>query len=201
MNLDTYLHQYGLTLEAIAGVLDLDSNDVAYVSGSVTDSLGDAQSDLDVFVLTSMVRFEDHMPGFSREREVEQQRLGFGIMYKDVAGTCFDVEYHLREKVEELLAALAALEPTDRDGLWRSFRSLGRFERAEAVDCLHRFRIGVPVANLDAFERLRGQFDERRFLLWNAHFHLIESEDYAKGTQRSLGGGDPENAYLKLMRL
>jgi len=45
---------------------------------------------------------------------------------------------------------------------------------------------------------LRARLDEPTFLDWNTLFSLIECEDFAKGTQRSLREGDPQSACLKL---
>ena len=199
--LTDYLSAHSLSRAAISGALNVSEQEVAFVTGSVTDGVGDPQSDLDIYILTSRQDFERRSLYFDQERQNQQQRQEFGIIYCEVNGREFDAECHLTDKFEELLKELACLDPFDRDCLWRNFRGLGRFERAEAIELFHRFRIGVPINNEERYEELRHKFDERRFLAWNAHIHLVEAEDYIKGVARSLRENDSENAYIKILRL
>lgn len=199
--LTEYLSAHSLSLAAISRALEFSDGEIAFVTGSVIDGVGDSQSDLDIYILTSREDFERRSVHFHHERQNQQERQEFGIIYCDVNGREFDVECHLAEKFHELLRQLACLDPLDRDCLWRNFRGLGRFERTEATELLHRLRIGVPIWNETRYEELRRAFDEQKYLAWHAHVHLIEAEDYLKGVTRSLRENDSENAYIKILRL
>lgn len=199
--LEEALSARALTRDAISRALAIDDGDIAFVTGSVLDGVGDSQSDLDVYVLTSQEGFARRSADFDDERRAQQERQGFGILYCEVGGHTLDAECHRTEKFAELFDELALLQPLDRGNLWRSFRGLGRFERGEAIELLHRFRVGVPIHAEARHEALRETFDEWKFLAWNAHLHIIEAEDFLKGVKRSLGEHDEENAHLKLLRL
>ena len=199
--LDDYLSARSLTREALSRALDAGDDDIVFVTGSVIDGVSDSQSDLDIYILTSREGFARRAAGFDDERRAQQERREFGIIYRDVLGHSLDAECHVTEKFVELLGELARLQPLERGCLWRNFRNLGRFERIEAVELLHRFRIGVPIHGEARHGDLLQMFDEWKFFTWNTHFHLIESEDYIKGVKRSLREPDEENAHLKLLRL
>lgn len=199
--LQEYLSAHSLTAEAISCAFDFTESDTVFVTGSVVDGIGDSQSDLDIYILTSPEGFERRSPDFDHERKSQQARMEFGIIYRDVLGRRLDAECHPKKKFVELLREFARLDPLDRDCLWRNFRSLGRFERAEAVELMHRLRIGVPIHNEALLQDLLQGYDESKFFAWNTHFHLIDAEDYVKGVKRSLNQGDDQSAYLKLQRL
>jgi hypothetical protein len=198
---DDHLARRGTTAGAIRAALELAEHEVAYLTGSITDGVGDAQSDLDVYILADSTSLACRAARFDSERQGQQARQGFGIIYFELNGESFDAECHLKEKFLELFGELQRIDPLDPDCLHRTFRSLGRFDRPEAVELLHRFRTGVAFHNGDEFNRMRAAFEERKFLLWNAHFHLLEAEDFLKGVRRSLLQEDAQSAYLKLVRL
>lgn len=199
--LQDYLSAHSLTAQAIFRAFDLSESDIVFITGSVVDEVGDSESDLDIYILTSAEGFERRSAEFDLERKTQQARLGFGIIYRDVLGRRLDAECHPKKKFVELLQEFSGLDPLDRDCLWQNFRSLGRFEREEAVELLHRLRISVPIYNEACHQHLLQGYDESKFFAWNTHFHLIEAEDFVKGVTRSLNQGDDENAYLKLQRL
>ena len=187
-----------LDVDFVVRAIDLRAGEVAYVTGSVADGLGGAQADLDIYVITDRRGFEDRQHLYDTERRVQQRRHDFGIAYLNVGGVELDVEFHPRDKFEQLFVALDQLRPVTRRKLWESFRSLGAYERPYALELLHRLRRSWPLGNAEAYVKLRNQFDDRTFLDWNALFALMECEDYEKGTRRSLQEMDPESACLKL---
>jgi hypothetical protein len=199
--LNEYATSRGFDLRQLTDNLELDSSDIAYVTGSILDGTGDSQSDLDVYVLTSEASFERRKTAFAAERSYQQTRRDFGIIYLPVGGIETDVEYHRVQKFLDLFEALEAFDPMDPGQINKTFDSLGRFERLEALELLHRFRIAEPFANEQNFLALREKFDERKFFLWNTNHCLVQVADMQKEVFRSLTSEDHESAYLKLTRL
>lgn len=198
VELITMLATRSLDIDDILRAIELSPSDVAYVAGSVVDGLGGPDADLDIFVLTDRTNFEARRRTFSSERLLQQQRQDFGIVYVQFGATELDVEYHPVEKFDFLFVALDAMRPVTRGKLWQSFRNLGDYDRPYALELLHRLRRSWPLGNEQAYEALRARFDEQTFLDWNTLFSLMECEDYAKGTRRSLRECDPQSACLKL---
>jgi predicted nucleotidyltransferase len=201
LSLDEYASARGFTFPELAARLELESSDVAYVTGSILDGMGDSQSDLDLYVLTSEEGFARRRDSFADERKNQQLRRDFGIIYITAGDAEIDVECHRLQKLLELFDALDAIDPSDFDQLNKSFESLGRFERLEALELLHRCRIAKPFANEDNFSALMSRFNARKFFLWNAYHCLVQVGDIQKETKRSVKNGDYESAYLKLTRL
>ena len=199
--LEEYLAEKCFGLGDIALQLDLSDDEIPFVTGSVLDGIGDSSSDLDVFVLAGPGGLERRSALRSAERRQQQERLRFAIVYLQIGPNEIDAEFHEVRKLRDMFAALDGMDPRNYDEIFASAESLGRFERSEAVDLLHRFRIGAPIANSRAFHELRAEFDEAKYLLWNAHYHLMKAREYQRGVKRSLANDDPENAYLKLTRL
>lgn len=181
--------------------LELSPNAIAYFSGSLLDGVGDASSDYDVYVLTSYEDIFERRHGFERERNLQQVRHGTGLIYLDIEGTEYDVEFHVISKVEEMMLSLREYQARDSIDSFTSFDSLGRYERIEAQSFLHRFRIGLPFHNSERFAALRDAFPDEAFFLWQCDYFIESAGDFTKGVRRSLRENDPENAYLKLTRL
>ncbi len=181
--------------------LDLAPAAIAYFSGSLLDGMGDATSDHDVYVLTSYEDIFARRDKFERERNYQQQRHGAGLIYLEIDGAAYDVEFHQRSKIEEMIASLNEYRRRDAIDSFTSFDSLGRYERVEAQSLLHRFRIGAPFHNREAFAALRSGFPDGAFQRWQAEHFVEAAGDFIKGVRRSLHEGDPQNAYLKLTRL
>lgn len=201
LSLDDYALSRGFNFSSLAERLELESSDVAYVTGSILDGLGDAQSDLDLYVLTSQAGFERRKDSFASERKHQQQRRHFGIIYLEVAGGEIDVECHPIQKFYDLFAALDTLNLTDPEQIQAAFASLGKYDRLEALELLHRLRIAKPFANEESFRLFRSLFNDDQFFRWNTHTCLIQVEEAQKEIKRSLRNEDYESAYLKLCRL
>ncbi|MDD0969010.1 MULTISPECIES: hypothetical protein [Pseudomonas] len=185
-------------IEQLSKVLALAPDDIGYASGSLFDGLGDEDSDFDIYVLTTADSLQRRAADFDSERKNDQHNYKFGIQYIEVEGVSFDVEFHAKENLLKLFDSLDRLKPISRQSLHENYRSLGDVPRDKAVEILHRFRIGKPFFNESGFASVKARFDEDAFFSWNALFHLMESEDFVKGTKRSLKAEDPESAYLKL---
>jgi hypothetical protein len=201
LSLDDYASNRGFSFNELAERLELESSDVAYVTGSILDGLGDAQSDLDLYVLTSQAGFERRKDSFASERKHQQERRNFGIIYLPVAGGEIDVECHPIQKFYDLFAALDNLNLTDPEQVQATFASLGKYDRLEALELLHRLRIAKPFANEESFRAFRSLFHDDQFFRWNTHTCLIQVGEAQKEIKRSLKNEDYESAYLKLCRL
>lgn len=200
-SVEDYFRSKGFTLCELCERLGLDDSELAYASGSLIEGKGNLNSDLDVYVLTSQERLISRQDTFSTERKHQQSRRNFGIVYLKMGELEVDAEFHLWQKFQDLINTLNAMEPTDPEEINQSFDSLGRYERLEALELLHRLRVAKPLNNEKAFFALRSSLDDRKYLLWNIHYYLIQVQDAQKGTRRSLKEGDIESAYLKLTRL
>lgn len=201
MTPELYLSKMNLDMAGLAKRLALIDSDVAYVSGSLVHGLGGPNSDLDIYIITSSENFVRRRVDFDSERRNQQARRDFGIRYLNINGKELDVEYHPKDKFKRLFSALNSLDPADPQVIHATFRSLGSFERGEALELLHRFRISKPITHESEYENLKKQFDIGRFLRWAAEHELVNVGDRVKGTKRSLKEGDAENAYLKLGHL
>jgi predicted nucleotidyltransferase len=201
VSLDDYARSRGFNFSEVAERLELESSDVAYVTGSILDGLGDAQSDLDLYVLTSQAGFERRQNSFASERKHQQERRHFGIIYLPVAGGEIDVECHPIQKFHDLFAALDSLNFTDPEQVQATFDSLGKYDRLEALELLHRLRIAKSFANKESFRAFRSLFHDDQFFRWNTHTCLIQVGEGQKEVKRSLKNEDYESAYLKLCRV
>lgn len=201
LSLDDYASDRGFSFTELAARLELENSDVAYVTGSILDGMGDAQSDLDIYILTSEAGFERRKDSFASERKQQQERRHFGIIYLPVAGGEIDVECHPIQKFYDLFAALDSLNFVDPEQIQTAFASLGKYDRLEALELLHRLRIAKPFANEESFRAFRSLFDEDQFFRWNTHTCLIQVEEGQKEVKRSLKNNDHESAYLKLTRV
>ncbi|RMT17324.1 hypothetical protein ALP52_00316 [Pseudomonas amygdali pv. mori] len=188
-------------IEQLSQVLELAPDDIGYASGSLFDGLGDQDSDFDIYILTTADSLKRRAADFDSERKNDQYNYNFGIQYISVEGVSFDVEFHDKDNLLKLFDSLDCLKPINRQSLHENYRSLGHVPRDKAVEILHRFRIGEPFFNESGFVSIKARFDENAFFSWNALFHLMESEDFVKGTKRSLKANDSESAYLKLCYL
>lgn len=200
-SIEQYLDRRGTDLSALAGKLLLAPGDVAYATGSLFDGLGDSESDIDLYILTSETLLNERRPRFAAERKLQQIRRNFGIEYVTINDQEFDIEVHTIDKLLGMIAALEDLDALATDQIEASFDSLGPFERTEALEFLHRFHIAQPIWNLEQFQSLNRRFPSKRYFQWNATIYLIQAKDFRKGTQRSIREGDYENAYLKLTHL
>lgn len=197
---DTFAAARGFTLAELRERLELEPGEIAYVTGSLLDDVGDASSDLDVYVLTDTRGFERREPLYTNEERSQQAAQRFGMFYVHVGTAELDVECHLLAKLEELLAALDAYRPADYESVRSSYAFLGRFEHYEAVELLHRLRVAEPIAGAEELAALRRRLDGDKYLLWNVTYNMILAEAGRRGVERYLAGGDPENAYLTLCR-
>jgi len=200
MGVETYLEGRGLSFELLSDRLKLDEDDVLFVTGSRVEGVGDTESDLDIYLLTTEEGLQKRADRFAPER-CQQQPRRFGILYERIGNLELDIEVHLRRTFDDLLDALQAIDPWDGGDILESYDSLGSVERDAAVELLHRLRTGHPAGNIAAFEKLRGRLDDRKFAVWNVHHALIRSRDAIAGTRRSLRRNDTENAYLRLSAL
>lgn len=196
----SFLQHRNITSLDIARELDLREGEIAFFGGSVTDGLGDDQSDMDIFVLTDADGFRRRAARFSSERRAQQDRLEFGIVYFRVGNTEFDAEIHLRKKYFEIFESFSGLDPRNRQSVEETFASIGKYSREEVNSMLHRLRTGAAISNSVEFQRFIDGFNDEKFLVWSIHVNLIEAIDYIKGTSRSLRGDDKLNALLKLRR-
>jgi hypothetical protein len=201
LSLLDYATSRGFSFSELADRLELEPSDVAYVTGSILDGLGDSQSDLDLYVLTSQAGFERRKDSFASERRHQQERRNFGIIYLPIAGGEVDVECHPIQKFYDLFAALDNLNLTDAEKIQATFDSLGKYDRLEALELLHRLRIAQPFANEQSFRAFRSLFHDDQFFRWNTHTYLIQVGEGQKEVKRSLKNEDYESAYLKLCRV
>ncbi|WP_374129598.1 hypothetical protein [Sphingomonas sp. 28-62-20] len=199
--IDGFARARRIRIDDLIAALDPDPNDVIYASGSITDGLGGPESDLDIFWLTSERRFAGLADRFDPERETQQRLQGFGILYVRIGAIEFDVEVRPLATVTALTASMTALDPASAESLHRNFRYIGRWDRADALDILHRLRIGAPLHNPAGFAAVAGSFSHRHFCHWYAQLNLEFAREAQKGIRRSLDDGDPENAFLKLCHL
>ena len=98
-------------------------------------------------------------------------------------------------------AALQKAVALDPEQIQATFASLGKYDRLEALELLHRLRIAKPFANEESFRAFRSLFHDDQFFRWNTHTCLIQVGEAQKEIKRSLNNEDYESAYLKLCRL
>lgn len=196
--LSELLEKSELTVEQIIGALKPKKDDIVYISGSTFNRVGDAASDIDVYVLKGSGHVGCIKGERDNERVWQQIRRNFYISYIDVNRTQLDVEYHPLHTIKGMFSTLADLDPKDPRQIEAHFDSLGVYERGYALDLLSRYRIGCPIYNKKAFLTLLRDFPEEQFRRWNVEWNVINADDWENGTRRSLRGDDGETALLKL---
>lgn len=201
MGVETFLEGRGLSFELLSSRLELDGDDVLFVTGTLVDETGGAESELDVHLLTTEQGLRKRAARFAPELRKPHMTRRVGTLYERIGHIELDIEVHLRGTFEALLDALDTLDPWNRADVVDSFESLGGFDRDAAVELLHRLRVGHAAGNAAAFAKLRARLDDRKLAVWNVHHALIRSAEAMAGTRASLRQSDSENAYLKLSAL
>lgn len=139
----------GLPREEILGLEDLGEHDPApvYLSGSLVAGYGNAWSDVDVFVVAERAP----VGPYAKRADTNYTSAHF------VRDKRVDFEFWSPRDVEALARRVDSLEL----GTGKLIPGTGFLHIEECF--VHRLRIGVPIHNADAFERLRERFDFDRF--------------------------------------
>ena len=183
---------------ALEAALELGPGEVAWASGSIIEGLGDAGSNIDLFVLTDEAGLGRRRRLFAPHRALQQARRNFGIIYLQSGEMPCDIEVHPTHTFTTLLAEIAGLRLDDPEAMRRSEKSLGALDATFAHELLHRLHIGVPLGDEQAFAQLAERLDVRKYLAWRVHCIDVDLVDLDDGIARNLAAGDPENALFKL---
>jgi len=137
ISLDAALQQFGVTNDHLLTMLQLDKDDIAYVSGSVIEGFGNPHSDLDIFVIKNRI---EHC-------EAQFRYSDYLIHIVHIHNTRFDIEYHSMEKVQTYLEIAnsfneSSLECTENLNISK-------------LDFLHRMRIARPLYGADRLLELQ----------------------------------------------
>lgn len=198
MGVEACLEERGLSFEVLARELSLAPRDIVFVAGSPVDGTADVESDLEVFLLTDERGFAQRAPHFAPDRRAAGRPRRCGVVYERVGGADVEVRVHFAATFEGLLYALETMDPRSDEEAVESVGKPFGLDHDEAVELLHKLRVGKPLANVEAFERLRARLDVRKLSAWNVHHALLRSGDAMAGALVSLRENDVENAYLKL---
>jgi len=144
-----------LALEKLAE----DAEDLCvFVSGSLVEGLGNSTSDIDLYVIG------DRRPVGPA---VIQKKNTFCISKHEYGERRVDVEFWSRTGASELASKLARID-VERD--------LDAFE-CEAVDFIHRLKVGLPLGNEAPLEAWRARFDFSRLVQYQKYRARLNLQD------------------------
>lgn len=158
-----------LPLAEVLGRLGDVEPHAAWFSGSLTEGLGHAGSDVDIYVMV------DEIPrGLVPTREDD----GFCVKVDVINSRRVDFEYWPTGRVTALADKLAGapLSREDKNVL----DLLPEYE----LEFIHRLHVGRPLLGLDNYERLKAAFDHRRlrqYLIENKRMYIDDAFDDAVG--------------------
>jgi len=172
----------GISREALLDGLATPRPHAVWMSGSLVEGLGNAGSDVDLFVAVERVD-----PAWSLVRQGSR----YAVDVRVLGGRRVDYEYWTLESIEAVRARLELL-PLD-DPATNNLNFLA----GDEVDFVHRLKVGVPLAGEAGFEEIRGRFDLekfRRYLVQNAVQYVDDAFDDSVGMFEA---GDLECAVLR----
>ncbi|NVJ25144.1 MULTISPECIES: nucleotidyltransferase domain-containing protein [Myxococcus] len=149
-----------LALESLTPAVEA----AVFLSGSLVEGMGNAFSDIDVFVV-----------GRGEPTGTSLHKAGDALFSVHMLGKRrVDFEYWSEASVEALAAKLAALDLVEggRDNVMMERRMT-----EDEIVFLHRVRTGVALIHGDRLDKLRSRFDFRRLSWWLMEVKIREVDD------------------------
>ena len=163
--------------EAVSAIRD---RECTFVSGSLIEGLGNAASDLDVYVITD-----------SRETPPAAMTFRWGsstVMIDYVGDLRTDVELWPRATVLACAAAIGACAPGD-------IAAAAGIEDRE-LQLAHRLRVGVAVEGAEILAELQAKFDWAHLSRVICNRFLADYNGWAEDASGAVRDGDPGTAML-----
>ena len=164
------------------------SDATAFLSGSLVERMGNATSDLDVFVVGAAEPRGEHIHHIGEAvlsvHMYKKRRVDFEY-WSDDAVAC------VANKLDELSTA---------NGGRSNVLLERRFAREEVV-LVHRVRTGLPLLNEKRFEALRNRFDYNRLSSYLARVKLEEIDDALEDVQGLMNDGEIDVGLLRVHEL
>lgn len=160
--LESVCRDTGMPIEKITGPLAGQCVQLAWLSGSLVEGLGNASSDLDVFAVVPALT--DDLPSIRRSEDHFVQ-----VYYSN--SRRIDFEYWSENAISELEAKLRNAPVGD------STKSILDYFAEHEIEFMHRLHIGVPIVGADALADLQRRFDRSRLLAYLVENKRIYADD------------------------
>lgn len=165
---------------------DFGSASCVFVSGSVTQGWGHANSDLDLFVVSrDAITVSDVSVELFEER-VSTTDPTVWLAIGEVGQFRADIELWREEQVDELIGRFAGSAPGQEGA------ELGRTEK----ELLYRISVGKPLMGEQQFSSWRDAIRTSTFGIWLAENRKLSAEGMLEDVSGMLQSGDSESAAL-----
>ncbi len=176
MIIEDVLNRFNVTAEELCRRVNPKVDEVLFLSGSLFDGLGNARSDLDIFLIT-----DDTHPLLQNERTIDQNIV--------VQNKRYDLSIFAHSLIQETASILNKMDFADPD-IYVSRQLHPQVSNYEICTMVHRLRVGKSIFNADKFERLLKDFPFQAYISWLTRLKFNEYDGLYEDIVGSLESGD-----------
>lgn len=170
------LNRFNVTETDLYNKIVTNKNDIVFLSGSLFDNLGNARSDLDIFLIT-----DDFHPLLQNERVQDQN-----IIINDKR---YDLSIFSRSLIEETERVLRKLDFNNPHNYFP--RQLHpQISNYEICTMVHRLKKGEVIFNSDEFSKILKQFPFSLYINWMIRLKMNEYDGLYEDVLGSLESHD-----------
>lgn len=170
------LNRFNVTEADLCKRVAPQGHEIVFLSGSLFDGLGNARSDLDIFLVT-----DDRHPLLQNERTIDQNVI--------INNRRFDLSIFSHSLVDETAAVLMGLDFTSPD-IYVPRQLHPQVSNYEICTMVHRLKIGMAIHNHEAFEQLLKQFPFSSYVNWLIRLRMNEYDGLYEDIVGSLESQD-----------
>jgi predicted nucleotidyltransferase len=187
-----YIENLGkdICFENITRVAAYKEDDVIYISGSVIEGIGNKRSDLDVFVLSKDLQQID-----SSEIVYDFNKFKSQFILSDNGINCV-IEYRPMDVLESIIEQVNRITLEDDTVRTLNEVKVQGYNLLELASIAHRFIVGIPIYNKEKYDKLRAEFDLKKFCRLMVRHYINSADNSYEDVLGNLEGNRPETALL-----
>lgn len=170
------LNRFNITEAELCKRVEPQDHEIVFLSGSLFDGLGNARSDLDIFLIT-----DDRHPLLRNERTIDQNVI--------VDNRRYDLSIFSYSLVDETAEVLKGLDFTNHD-IYFPRQLHAQVSNYEICTMVHRLKIGMAIHNHQGFEQLLKQFPFSSYVQWLIRLRMNEYDGLYEDIVGSLESQD-----------
>ncbi|WP_427109706.1 hypothetical protein [Lysinibacillus xylanilyticus] len=153
-------------------IIQCNSQDFAFVSGSLIQGMGNENSDLDVFVVTRDFDNVHHPTDIVYDENIK-------TTFDLINGITCDIEYWPLKVIEDLINQINDIDFDDTSIRTFNQIKIEGYSSGQLTSFLHRFIMGIPIANINLFNELKTKLNINNYLKLKTRIYVnIVDNDY-----------------------